>query len=388
MANSRTLHLWQSAMMGFVCLFLLLLPTPLFAQSDPHGTNAESSVAAANPDEEGRELDIEQAIKVPPGYAELRNSRFSFTFPENGRARAEELLERAINRRQELSAILGVDPPDIIHVFLAGNSKDFALLQPRQAKVPSWVAGIAWPDWNAIILREQGSQGQVIELERTFDHELAHALFRRAIGPADVPRWFHEGLAQWLAREFDLQRIQRIWQATLTGRLIPMKELTEAFPSDPDEIHLAYDQSFEFVNFLIHEFSEQNFHDFVRSLNSGGRFVDSLELAYGMSLAELERRWVKSLRLEYNWIPLLASGATVWTVASVLFLLGYVRRRRDKTRRLAAMEKEERADSDTLDRSSRHAFSIPVIHVLPPDEEIRTPSEDDEDGEEPKRWLH
>ena len=251
----------------------------------------------------------------------------------------------------DLSAVTGVRPPVPVRVYLAANSEDFFRLQPGGRSAPFWAAGITYPALNTVILRQAGSSGQPIELEKTFVHELSHVVLEGAAREGvRIPHWFVEGLAQWQAREFDVERAFRLSKALLAGRLIPLSDLSRGFAGDRHDVSLAYDESFEFVNFLIGRSGPEPFHSLIRKLADGDAFTPALESAYGVPLETLEREWTSSLRMSYNWLPLLTSGGTVWGVATVLFLLGYLRKRREKARRMARWEAEERGQDLFLRR--------------------------------------
>ncbi len=288
------------------------------------------------------------SIQLPDGYAENETEHYLFTFPQRGKTRADAIMAQAESIRAQLVAEIGVDPPGKTRVYLAANGKDFQTMQPGGRRVPDWVAGIAYTRLNVVLLRQAGSQGQAIDLMETFRHEMSHIILRNVVGDNPMPKWFVEGLAQWQARQFELERALRLSKALISGRLMPMDDLTQRFPSNPMDVHLAYDQSFEFVNYMVGEFGEEKFHRFFKRLGKGEAFASALEETYGKTQNEIEIKWLSSLKMNYNWIPLIMSGTTVWTVASILFLMGYFKRRRDRKKKMDAWEAEEQAMDRTL----------------------------------------
>lgn len=366
---------------GFAALLLLIWSgdaTLLFAQEegrDPHAFD------------EGNPA-IPETIQIPKGYESTPIERFIFTYPKNGRSRADDLMEIARAERAKLVETIGIDPGGVSRVYLAANEEDFHALQPGKRPLPGWVAGIAYPALNAMVLRQAGSQGQMIDLVRTFKHELSHLIFRHAVPGEDVPKWFVEGLAQWQAGEFDLDRSLRLAKAILAGRLIPLRNLMQSFPGDSLGIQLSYDQSYEFVNFLIGEYGQARFHDFMRKLARGEGFALSLETTYGQSVGELEQQWIDGLKVRYNWIPLISSGSALWGFATVLFLIGYWRVKRDRAKRMKAWEEEERARLIAFDpwipRRKPESLSISKTYSPLPGPEAAPPPISDEIGEDDK----
>lgn len=262
--------------------------------------------------------------------------------PPRADSRATELLARAEEQRARIVAELGRNPERVIRLVLVRSQDDFNAMQPGGTYAPFWAAGLTYPALGLIYLKQSGSSGQFVEVEKTLDHELSHALLYDAIGGRRIPRWFEEGVAQWQAREVDLERIVRVSGAVWTGRLIALKDLDTNYPRHETDVHLAYDESYEFISFLIGEFGSAGFRKLIHRLNDGDTLEQALRLAYGLSGEELEARWHAGLRLSYAWLPLITSGTLVWLLASILFLMSYARRRRERRARYERWEEEER----------------------------------------------
>ena len=332
---------------------------------------------------------VDDRVIVPDSYTETKSAHFRFVFPAGATRYAASLLARAEMRRAQYVATLGVDPPKEIRLILVRSSEDFQKMQPGGHFAPFWAAGLTYPALGLIYLRQSGSQGQPVDVEKTLDHELSHALFHAAVGENEVPRWFDEGLAQWQARELDIERIVRLSGAVFTGRLIALDKLEEHFPSHVADVHLAYDESYEFINFLVGEYGPARFAVLIKTLARGLRIEAALLQTYGKRLDELENDWHASLRLSYAWLPLITSGTLVWLLASLLFLWGYAKRRRANKARLAAWDEEDR-------QRGRHPFDLaPRTFEEEGEEETRpdeaSPGDDERTSatpEAPSRLLH
>lgn len=297
----------------------------------------------------------ESKIRIPEHYEEYKTEHFHFFYAEGGKRIANDIITNAEPMRKRMVSEIGIDPEGITRVFIARNFDDFHKLQPGGPPLPQWVAGVAYPYANLILLRQAGSQGQPINLLQTFQHELSHIVLRRVVQDRKaLPKWFVEGLAQYQAREMDLERGLRLAKALVSGRLIPLGDLIYRFPRHTMDIHLAYDESFAFVNFLIGEFGIETFQKFIKKLGKGEDFVDAMEDSYNLTLVDLEQKWISDLKMGYNWIPLLTSGGTIWTLASILIIIGYLKRRKDKKARMAKWEAEE-AEAERLSLLARQA---------------------------------
>jgi hypothetical protein len=134
------------------------------------------------------------------------------------------------------------------------------------------------------------------DLRTVVEHELVHVLLDQHVGREAgpyVPRWFHEGLAQVLSealylgiREEDI--VWRVQQHTY----LSFSELTDGFPSDRDDLSLAYGQSFSFVSFLLREVGLETLLETARSCSRAKSFGVVFLGTTGKALAVYEQGWV------------------------------------------------------------------------------------------------
>jgi hypothetical protein len=171
---------------------------------------------------------------------------------------------------------------------------------------------------------------------------MSHLLLHRAAGGQPLPRWFKEGFAMLQAREWSFERARSLSAAALSNRLLHLDDLETRFPERRGEITLAYAQASAIVGHLLRTDSGA-FVQMLRSIRRGQAFREALEEAYGASVGELEAEWQDALNTDYALIPLLTGGSAMWVFASMIFLLGYARRRRLDRRTLARWEAEESA---------------------------------------------
>ena len=293
----------------------------------------------AHASQEGLSVEPGTEVVPPQGYEKIEKEDVEFYYPPGGKRRAEELLNRALEAMGDLVATIGYRPEIKTKIYLAGGKKDWRMLQPGRQKVPDWAAGIAYPYIGVVVLRQAAERGGEIDLDTTLVHELSHIVFRQATKGKPVPKWFVEGIAIYHSEDFSLERARLLMTAAATGRLYSLAELTHGFRGG--DISLAYAQSFEFVNYLVGEFGQRKMNAFVRRLAEGKDFDSALVESFGKRLDELEKEWISSIKLRWNWIPLLFSSSTLWFATSVLFLLSYAKRRREKARKLKEWEELE-----------------------------------------------
>ncbi len=366
-------------------LTLLLLTAAMLCSSMSHSADVQKT-DAANP----QKLAADVGIELPDNYTWKIRNPFVFYFRKDAESRAADIMEMAEAAHKRIVTHVGVNPPGWIQVYLTSSVDEYRRLQPQGNKAPEWAVGLAYGNLGVIYLRQAGKSGQAVNVEETFVHELSHIIVRRATKENEIPRWFSEGMAMYHARQFNFEHIKTIGYAILTRSLIPLRELESRFPGVSSDIELAYAESFEFVNFLENEFGGRKFHAFVRRLASGGEFYSSLEEIFGLNAEELEKRWKSDIKMTYAWLPAITSGGTLWGVASVFLVLGWLRKRRERKKKMLAWEEQEASKTWAFKqnpalRGENHRSVA-----------FRSDSFDDDDAEEdeapesndPNRYLH
>jgi len=268
---------------------------------------------------------------------------FSFAFQEGDARAAATLLKQADTIAQDLIDEFGLPLQKPVDVIIAPTAEAFHRLQPQGARVPAWAIGVAYPTDNLIILLSpRVHQRGRIDLIKTFQHELIHIALGQAFrGREHVPRWLDEGLAMIAGQEWSVARLSTITFAVLGRKLIPMEKITESFPWDPGQAELAYCESFYFISFLKGRFGNDAFRKFMGAYITHKNFKEALQDAYLVRWEDMEELWLSYLNVRFSWIPLITSSTTLWFLATMIFLLGYLRKKRLNRLKLAEWKKEE-----------------------------------------------
>jgi hypothetical protein len=276
-------------------------------------------------------------------FAPLRTQHFVFYAGAEGQKAAAYLAQSADAILQHMAASLGMQAGAVIDVYMVQDFEEWYRLRPDAGRLPSWAAGAAYPEKNCIVLLlNRGG-----DLDKTFLHETHHMLLWQAFkGSERVPRWLDEGLAMIWANEWSLSRLNTMTMAVLSGKLLPMDELARHFPSDLRAAEIAYCQSFYFIAFLKSEFGDEAFKRFFLEYIKHKDFTGALRLAYKMGWPELEKLWLKHTTLRFSWIPLITSTSTLWFAAALLFIAGYIRKKRKARQILLAWQQEESCSPD------------------------------------------
>ncbi len=144
------------------------------------------------------------------------------------------------------------------------------------------------------------------------------------------------------AREWSFERARALSAAALSDRLLDLEDLERRFPERRHDITLAYAQASAVVGRLLKSDGDA-FVALLAKVRAGEPFGVALESAYQATTRELEARWHADLNTHYALIPLATGSTTIWTLATLIFLFGYARRRRADRRTLDRWEVEEEA---------------------------------------------
>ncbi len=275
-------------------------------------------------------------------YKTLNTPYCLFYFVEDDRGVAQWLADNSTDSIDAIMSDLGVSFPGEIRVYIADRGA-FQELQPTATIFPESIIGVAYSRLLLIILKSpRDSSNLQSDLRKTFVHELTHILLGSAFNADQgVPRWLNEGIAFYESREWNLGRVSTMTRAVLTDSIIPLSALTHVFPDNPRDLQLAYAQSFYLVSFLITRFGRESFHNFIKAYSKNKQLDDALLSVYAMNLHELEREWHSFLKMRFSWIPIITSSTTLWFIITIIFIYGYMRKKRKMSVTLKQWEEEE-----------------------------------------------
>lgn len=202
--------------------------------------------------------------------------------------------------------------PTTVIVFKSHNS--FKPYKPGwDGKIAENVSGYfqSGHDVNYIAL---SSESRSEDSFTTIFHEYVHLLLNNAFGPAGVPAWFNEGLAEYYST-FAIERGQDVKLGVPIGNHLLLLRSSEMIPfetlfaMDSRSIHsnsreavgLFYAQSWALVHFLIQ--SENGKHlpsvgKFLELSGTGLPIRDAFQQAFGMDFAAAQRELKKYTKQE------------------------------------------------------------------------------------------
>ncbi|MEK6527668.1 MAG: hypothetical protein AABZ36_02140 [Nitrospirota bacterium] len=211
-------------------------------------------------------------------------------------------------------------------ILLIGNEKTF-----QEMSGSNFIAAYALPEKNMVVIDYSKMNAYPFTLRITLKHELCHLLLSRYISREKLPKWFNEGVSQWvsggIAEIIIGEKEEALKQAVLSGRLIDIKDLAVKFPEDKDSISLAYQESKSIVEYIDREFGAGSILHILAFLENGDDMDTATQKSLLIFAEELEKRWHVYLDKRISWFTYI--GDNLYTVlfflAALLTIGGFIR---------------------------------------------------------------
>jgi hypothetical protein len=234
---------------------------------------------------------------------------------------AQEVLNVAHAGEKRLPELLEVYLPEELNIYVYSSAAEMqiALLSPSQ----SWIAGHSDPDLGVILVSLPFGPDQRLEIERQIPHEMMHAAlyYTDAHTYKNLPAWFNEGLAS-LAELYPSPEYQAILEnAFRSGGLLSMASLCDAFPTDVNQLLLAYAQSASFTRYLFDHFGTGGFNRLRGAYAASLGCRQGVESALESSLEALESQWLRNTFAGDAWQEAVAD-LLPWTILLLVILVG------------------------------------------------------------------
>jgi hypothetical protein len=220
---------------------------------------------------------------------------------------------------------MGIPVGGPMQIYIANTQETFQAMQPNVP--PDWADGTAWPSRGWIFLRSPRIRsGTANKLTQVLEHEIVHILLGRSFAHRPVPRWLQEGVAQFIAGEYNQQSIEQLGSF---AEPLSLQELAAGFPSDPFQARMAYAQSADVVAFLYRTNGPQALQTLIYEMSHGTDFDLALYKATGLFPKEFDIAWRGRTYSIPLWIQNFSADTTLLACTGLLLLLGALKKRKD-----------------------------------------------------------
>ena len=277
------------------------------------------------------------------GWETLESEGLTLKIAQSNEISTVGLLDSLVSLRADVAGKLGHVPIPSVEIYVASSERDFRTL--TKDRIPHWGIGVAYPQAMTMVLQYRA--GQSAALLQTARHEFSHLLLHNAIVSAGnhVPTWFNEGVAMWVAKEWRLQQSFAVALAAVRHGLVRLSAVDSVLTFDSSRAHLAYDQSYLAVLFLIHRGGEGAVEDLIADLRDGTSFDVALYRVTRQSPSAFEAEFASYVAGRFGFRSLLTSGEAIWFYIVLLVMLVWVGVRIRNRATLAQWEAEGPLDA-------------------------------------------
>lgn len=233
----------------------------------------------------------------------------------------EKLTRQAVNQVQEdLMTGLSGD----LHVDFVGSPAAFKKVVESHGAMgwpENWIAGLALLDQDRVVVQVNGPGA--LQTSEVVRHELAHIALHALSGDAMLPRWYHEGVAMYLAGEATYERLKEQAGAAAFGELDSLGQLNHGFNNDNQvAAERAYAVSAGFVRFAVVRAGDRRaILELHARLRGGLDFPAAFTATFGMSPDSLYSVYAAQIGQHASRWTMLLTDTTLWALVSVLALL-------------------------------------------------------------------
>jgi hypothetical protein len=173
------------------------------------------------------------------------------------------------------------------------------------------IVAFALPRQNLIVIDCSRIGIHPFSLEIIFKHELCHLLLYRYTTAGIMPKWFDEGVCQWVTggvAEILTDKKPSLNYAVFSRTLLRLDGLRDRFPEERMSVLLAYEESKSVVEFIGNTFGTGKIIEILDCMKNGESFEASLQKVLSMTPQELEKQWQTSLSMYLSWFLFLSQN--------------------------------------------------------------------------------
>ena len=254
-------------------------------------------------------------------WLEIKGKGLSVRFNSGLRAASEEVIGLFPSAKGFVEQKLKREIKNQVRIVLYKRHDEFTKLTGTDL-----IMAFAVPSRSLIVI-DFSRMKEPFTLEDTLRHELAHLALK---SQKAIPRWFDEGVAQWVAggfNEFYPIRKQKILRAALSsGSLIPLWRLARSFPSERNALMLAYEESKSFIEFFIDKYGERGLIDVIERVSRGVDTEKAMEQVSGIQFRQLIAKWKQHIKSSYTWVHFVSNNIyeILFFLAALVTVAGFV----------------------------------------------------------------
>jgi len=224
-----------------------------------------------------------------------------------------------------LCALFRIQPARLDLVLLDDETEWQALLG---AVLPPWTEAVTLFPQALIVIKSPVLTGATLRNYRTtLRHELVHLIQGYKLPLNMTPRWFNEGLAFYLAGQFDWRQRVTLGRVVATGQLMPLSMVDRVLSFGRETAGMAYIQSAAAVEFIDQAYGSEIFARVLETMREGRSFDDALARTLDLNPGDFEDLWRLYAQKQYRYLYLLDLPVMLWFILPFLVILAWLLKR-------------------------------------------------------------
>jgi hypothetical protein len=293
-------------------------------------------------------------VVVSPARAQVMHTIGGTQFELNAATGLDPYIAQSIEiidgRWPAIADTLEAPEGDTIHVFFEHRFEDWFDRNDVPSRPPEYAIGLAFPSRRIILMVPGNTHWQT-----TLAHEMTHVAVAMAAADGGVPVWFTEGMAVYLAEQWDFEKASVLARATTGGGVLDMHTIVSEWPDYSDPASLAYAQSYRFVRWSEERWGTELWPDVLAQVRDGVAFSAAFQDETGQLLSITYDEFERAMNRGGLWGPIAVIGLLLLgALAGVVGVAWWRRLKQRKVRlqRLGARE-ESRYGADPDDITFR-----------------------------------
>lgn len=257
-------------------------------------------------------------------FHELKSPSFTIHSEAGLDGAAEEITRMIPPIKEQLQEKTGLAFDFPFEVVVYRERNDFV-----QHAGSDMISAFAVPHKNLVVLDLSQMRVHPLNIELIILHEMCHLLLHKHIGDENLPKWFDEGVSQWvsggMSEIINPQEADVLKRAVIGNRLIPLRQLSKIFPPDRPGLALSYEQGKSMVDYIEETYGSGSVRKIIQGLAEGVDFQSVLRQKLSVSFDGLERDWERALKFRYTWFTYLSDNLLwiIFIAGSILVVAGY-----------------------------------------------------------------
>ena len=232
-----------------------------------------------------------------------------------------ELQDIIINKIEKLDVLYGpIKKKQFSIIIYPLKNQDIQINSPHW----NWSLGITYYNDKIVIKDISHAHINKSKLIQVLDHELNHLMVNRITAAKNVPRWFKEGFAMYVANEQSMKHKFLVSQAILKDNLFSLKDLNQFKNLNKNEFNLAYAQSVVYIENLVHIYGTKILKRVIEELKNQIDFNKAIYNVTSNDIYQIETKIIQNIKNKYFLLRFVNFPDILFSIMPLLLIIGFI----------------------------------------------------------------